>query len=76
MGPNYGSGGYWESCPIKKWISFKKLAVTRLKILVFDEADQMLAEDGFKDDSLRIMKEIEKFNSSCQLTSKCARSSK
>ncbi|XLR55344.1 hypothetical protein S83_006016 [Arachis hypogaea] len=52
---------------IKKWISFKKLGVTRLKILVFDEADQMLAEDGFKDDSLRIMKEIEKFNSSCQV---------
>ncbi|MED6204911.1 DEAD-box ATP-dependent RNA helicase 38 [Stylosanthes scabra] len=52
---------------IKKWISYKKLAVTRLKILVFDEADQMLAEDGFKDDSLRIMKEIEKFNSSCQV---------
>ncbi|MED6149703.1 DEAD-box ATP-dependent RNA helicase 38 [Stylosanthes scabra] len=52
---------------IKKWISYKKLAVTRLKILVFDEADQMLAEDGFKDDSLRIMKEIERFNSSCQV---------
>lgn len=29
---------------IKKWMSFKKLGVTRLKILVFDEADQMLAE--------------------------------
>lgn len=29
---------------IKKWISFKKLGVARLKILVFDEADQMLAE--------------------------------
>ncbi|KAL1353287.1 hypothetical protein HN51_017238 [Arachis hypogaea] len=52
---------------IKKWISFKKLDLTRLTILVFDEADQMLAEDGFKDDSLRIMKEIEKFNSSCQV---------
>ncbi|XP_020961032.1 DEAD-box ATP-dependent RNA helicase 38-like [Arachis ipaensis] len=52
---------------IKKWISFKKLEVTKLTILVFDEADQMLAEDGFKDDSLRIMKEIEKFNSSCQV---------
>ncbi|XLS82166.1 hypothetical protein HN51_047997, partial [Arachis hypogaea] len=51
---------------IKKWISFKNLNLTRLMILVFDEADQMLAEDGFKDDSLRIMKEIEKFNSSCQ----------
>ena len=29
---------------IKKWMSFKKLGATRLKILVFDEADQMLAE--------------------------------
>ncbi|XP_004506252.1 DEAD-box ATP-dependent RNA helicase 38 [Cicer arietinum] len=52
---------------IKKWMTYKKLGVTRLKILVFDEADQMLAEDGFKDDSLRIMKEIEKFNSNCQV---------
>ncbi|XP_057424292.1 DEAD-box ATP-dependent RNA helicase 38 [Lotus japonicus] len=52
---------------IKKWISFKKLGVARLKILVFDEADQMLAEDGFQDDSLRIMKEIEKLNSGCQV---------
>ncbi|KAK7345229.1 hypothetical protein VNO77_15821 [Canavalia gladiata] len=52
---------------IKKWMSFKKLGATRLKILVFDEADQMLAEDGFKDDSLRIMKEIEKVNSNCQV---------
>lgn len=29
---------------IKKWMSSKKLGVSRLKILVFDEADQMLAE--------------------------------
>ncbi|XP_020966223.1 villin-2-like [Arachis ipaensis] len=29
---------------IKKWISFKKLNLTRLTILVFDEADQMHAE--------------------------------
>ncbi|XP_061343695.1 DEAD-box ATP-dependent RNA helicase 38-like [Gastrolobium bilobum] len=52
---------------INKWMTFKKLGVTSLKILVFDEADQMLAEDGFKDDSLRIMKGIEKFNSNCQV---------
>ncbi|XP_061371980.1 ATP-dependent RNA helicase DBP5-like [Gastrolobium bilobum] len=52
---------------INKWMTFKKLGVTSLKILVFDEADQMLAEDGFKDDSLRIMKRIEKFNSNCQV---------
>lgn len=52
---------------IKNLITYKKLGVTKLKILVFDEADQMLAEDGFRDDSLRIMKEIERFNSSCQV---------
>ncbi|XP_061363840.1 DEAD-box ATP-dependent RNA helicase 38-like [Gastrolobium bilobum] len=52
---------------INMWMAYKKLGVTRLKILVFDEADQMLAEDGFKDDSLRIMKGIEKFNSNCQV---------
>ncbi|XP_061347710.1 DEAD-box ATP-dependent RNA helicase 38-like [Gastrolobium bilobum] len=52
---------------INKWMNYKKLGVTRLKILVFDEADQMLAKDGFKDDSLRIMKGIEKFNSNCQV---------
>ncbi|KAI4300381.1 hypothetical protein L6164_033767 [Bauhinia variegata] len=52
---------------IKKWMTFKKLGVSRLKILVFDEADQMLAEDGFRDDSLRIMKEIERVNPQCQV---------
>lgn len=29
---------------IKKWISFKKLSLVNMKILVFDEADHMLAE--------------------------------
>ncbi|XLR07862.1 hypothetical protein S83_035800, partial [Arachis hypogaea] len=33
---------------IKKWISFKKLNLTRLTILVFDEADQMHAEERAK----------------------------
>lgn len=32
---------------IKKWMSYKKLGASRLKILVFDEADQMLAEVTF-----------------------------
>ncbi|KAL0724963.1 hypothetical protein Bca4012_039562 [Brassica carinata] len=47
---------------LKKWISFKKLGLSHLKILVFDEADHMLATDGFRDDSLRIMKDIERVN--------------
>ncbi|XP_020577926.1 DEAD-box ATP-dependent RNA helicase 38-like [Phalaenopsis equestris] len=44
---------------IKKWTSARKLSTREMKILVFDEADHMLAEDGFRDDSLRIMKEIQ-----------------
>ncbi|KAK4765915.1 hypothetical protein SAY87_007557 [Trapa incisa] len=52
---------------IKKWMSLKKLSGNFMKILVFDEADHMLAEDGFKDDSLRIMKDIERVNSRCQV---------
>ncbi|KAK6231730.1 Helicase [Theobroma cacao] len=68
---------------IKKWMSAKKLGVSCVKILVFDEADHMLAEfigmsllmsmvvrvasDGFKDDSLRIMRDIERISSNCQV---------
>ncbi|KAJ0974136.1 hypothetical protein J5N97_016101 [Dioscorea zingiberensis] len=43
---------------IKKLMTAKKLRTRNIKILVFDEADHMLAEDGFKDDSQRIMKDI------------------
>ena len=32
------------SATIKTLISFKKLALTKLKILVFDDADQLFAE--------------------------------
>ncbi|CAL9026616.1 unnamed protein product [Prunus brigantina] len=52
---------------IKKWMSIKKLGVSRVKILVFDEADYMLAKDGFQDDSLRIKKDIERFSPHCQV---------
>ncbi|EOA35076.1 hypothetical protein CARUB_v10020188mg [Capsella rubella] len=44
---------------LKKWMTYEKLDLSHLKILVFDEADHMLATDGFKDDSLKIMKDIE-----------------
>ncbi|KAK8508284.1 hypothetical protein V6N13_055732 [Hibiscus sabdariffa] len=47
--------------------STKKLGVNYVKILVFDEADQIFAEDGFKDDSLRIKKIIGSFGSHCQV---------
>ncbi|KAL9455321.1 hypothetical protein AB3S75_010686 [Citrus x aurantiifolia] len=52
---------------IKKWMSAKKLGFSRLKILVYDEADHMLDEAGFRDDSLRIMKDIERSSGHCQV---------
>ncbi|XP_022144714.1 DEAD-box ATP-dependent RNA helicase 38 [Momordica charantia] len=52
---------------IKRLMSTRKLGGSCVKILVFDEADHMLAEDGFKDDSLRIMKDIEKSSTHCQV---------
>ncbi|KAI3989247.1 hypothetical protein MKX01_031533 [Papaver californicum] len=52
---------------IKKWMSARKLSTSEMKILVFDEADHMLAENGFKDDSLRIMKDIERSSAHCQV---------
>lgn len=52
---------------VKKWMSAKKLAMREVKILVFDEADHMLAEDGFKDDSERIMREIQRSSGGCQV---------
>ncbi|KAL7170314.1 hypothetical protein ACSBR2_035228 [Camellia fascicularis] len=51
---------------INKWVTAKKLSTNYLKILVFDEADHMLAESGFKDDSVRIMKAIVRCNPDCQ----------
>ncbi|RVW47949.1 DEAD-box ATP-dependent RNA helicase 38 [Vitis vinifera] len=55
---------------VKKWMSHRKLGMSNMKILVFDEADHMLAEDGFKDDSLRIMKDIERSGAQCQVCTK------
>ncbi|CAL9093939.1 unnamed protein product [Musa acuminata var. zebrina] len=66
---------------IKKWTSARKLSTRDVKILVFDEADHMLAEaclpnlflilsrllDGFRDDSERIMKEIQRSSGGCQV---------
>ncbi|PIA64933.1 hypothetical protein AQUCO_00100416v1 [Aquilegia coerulea] len=45
---------------IRDLMSSKKLNTSHLKVLVFDEADHMLDDDGFKDDSLKIRKLMEK----------------
>ncbi|KAK4583008.1 hypothetical protein RGQ29_025963 [Quercus rubra] len=52
---------------IRKYILNGKLGLSYIKILVFDEADLMLDDAGFKDDSLRIKKDIEKNSSHCQV---------
>lgn len=52
---------------IRKYILNGKLGLSYIKILVFDEADLMLDDAGFKDDSLRIKKDIEKKSSHCQV---------
>ncbi|GBG85926.1 hypothetical protein CBR_g40739 [Chara braunii] len=44
---------------LKRWMSKDRiLDARRMKILVFDEADHMLATEGFQDDSMRIMSMI------------------
>ncbi|KAI5664888.1 hypothetical protein M9H77_24211 [Catharanthus roseus] len=52
---------------ISKWMTAKKLSMSFMKILVFDEADHMLAESGFQDDSVKIMKNILKSSPQCQI---------
>ncbi|KAJ4744435.1 ATP-dependent RNA helicase DBP5 [Rhynchospora pubera] len=52
---------------INKWLVSKKLATRDLNIIVFDEADHMLAQDGFKDDSERILREIKRSTGGCQV---------
>ncbi|XP_024381220.1 DEAD-box ATP-dependent RNA helicase 38 [Physcomitrium patens] len=53
---------------LKRWITKDKALDTRnIKILVFDEADQMFDQDGFQDDSLRLWRDINRSGKSCQV---------
>ncbi|MFQ6647219.1 hypothetical protein Gotur_020596 [Gossypium turneri] len=52
---------------IRHRIRANKLSLSYLKILVLDEADHMLAEDGFKDDSVHIINKIRCVNPQCQV---------
>eukprot|EP00951_Prasinocladus_malaysianus_P043877 scaffold555422_cov41-Prasinocladus_malaysianus.AAC.1 len=38
-----------------------------MKIMVFDEADEMLKADGFADDSIRMIRDIKKASPDCQV---------
>ncbi|KAF9617991.1 hypothetical protein IFM89_039306 [Coptis chinensis] len=52
---------------IGRWFSYKTLSPRDLKILVFDEADHMLADSGFQEDSLKLMRDIRKANRNIQI---------
>lgn len=43
---------------LKDWIGRRCLNIKNMKILVFDEADEMLKQDGFADDSVRLIKQL------------------
>ncbi|KAJ9539890.1 hypothetical protein OSB04_026396 [Centaurea solstitialis] len=54
-------------CTINKWIATKNLDTNYLKVVVFDDAHQILAaEIGFRDDSTRIIKRTAKSSPQCQ----------
>jgi ATP-dependent RNA helicase DDX19/DBP5 len=45
---------------LKRWMTKDKILSTKdITVLVFDEADHMLDQDGFQDDSVRILKNIQ-----------------
>ncbi|XP_071700612.1 DEAD-box ATP-dependent RNA helicase 38-like [Rutidosis leptorrhynchoides] len=52
---------------VNKWIAAKKLGTAYMKILVFDEASHRCSESGFRDNTVRIMKDIVKWSPNCQL---------
>ncbi|CAI9110332.1 OLC1v1010338C1 [Oldenlandia corymbosa var. corymbosa] len=52
---------------ISRPIVSTKLSLSFMKILVFDEADHMLAEGSFRDDSMKTMKSIAKSSPDCQV---------
>ncbi|XP_024368862.1 DEAD-box ATP-dependent RNA helicase 38 [Physcomitrium patens] len=53
---------------LKRWMTKDKALDTRhVKVLVFDEADQMLDQDGFQDDSLRLWRDINRSGGNCQV---------
>lgn len=43
---------------LRDWINKRILNTKNLRILVFDEADEMLKQDGFADDSVRLIKQL------------------
>jgi len=53
---------------LKSWSSKRQLQFKEMRIMVFDEADEMLKADGFADDSMRMIRDIQKQSPDCQVT--------
>ena len=43
---------------LRDWINKRVLPIADVRILVFDEADEMLKQDAFADDSVRLIKQL------------------
>eukprot|EP01026_Neomeris_dumetosa_P034476 TRINITY_DN276_c0_g1_i5.p1 TRINITY_DN276_c0_g1~~TRINITY_DN276_c0_g1_i5.p1 ORF type:complete len:479 (+),score=50.28 TRINITY_DN276_c0_g1_i5:52-1437(+) len=52
---------------LKNWFMRQFLKCDSMRILVFDEADEMLQRDGFADDSIRVIKAIRKDSPDVQI---------
>eukprot|EP01023_Acetabularia_acetabulum_P035037 TRINITY_DN32_c0_g1_i2.p2 TRINITY_DN32_c0_g1~~TRINITY_DN32_c0_g1_i2.p2 ORF type:complete len:472 (+),score=95.34 TRINITY_DN32_c0_g1_i2:111-1526(+) len=52
---------------LKNWYVRRQLSFTHVKMLVFDEADEMLKREGFADDSIKIIKAIRKESPEVQI---------
>lgn len=52
---------------LRDWMSKRVLSPAAMKILVFDEADEMLAQDGFADDSVRMIRLLQGANPKLQI---------
>lgn len=52
---------------LRDWMSKRVLAPKDMKILVFDEADEMLKQDGFADDSVRMIRLLQQANPNLQI---------
>jgi superfamily II DNA/RNA helicase len=52
---------------ITNLIASRKLTLDNVKVLVFDEADEMMKVDGFKDTSVRMIQEVRKVSEGVQI---------
>uniref|UniRef100_A0A061R2Y7 RNA helicase n=1 Tax=Tetraselmis sp. GSL018 TaxID=582737 RepID=A0A061R2Y7_9CHLO len=52
---------------LKSWANKRQLQFRDMRIMVFDEADEMLKADGFADDSIRMIRDIRKSSRDCQI---------